>query len=648
MTAPAPRAQDDLFRCINAAWLATTEIPADKSNFSAFHELIDAAELAVRDIIEGAGVNAGAIPGSPGQLIGDLHRSFMDDAAAEAAGAEPARRHLDEIAAVTDVDSFLALCGRLQRLGIGALPGWYVDTDPDQPDRYTVQFVQSGLGLPDESYYREDEHAATRDKYVAHIARLLSLAGVAASTDIAADVMALETAIAATHWDRVRTRDVSQTHNPMGVDGLAELWPQTWWDSWRAGLQAPPELLEHVVVGQPSFFTGVAELLASASDPARLEQWKRWLTWKAVHSAAPYCSNDLVQENFDFYGRTLSGTPQLRERWKRGVSLVQGAVGEAVGELYVQRHFPPAAKDRMDVLVANLLRAYEREIARLPWMSAPTKARALEKLKTFNPKIGYPVRWRDYSSLVVRPDDLLGNVERADEFEVDRELAKVGAPVDRDEWFMTPQTVNAYYNPGMNEIVFPAAILSPPFFDLAADDATNYGGIGAVIGHEIGHGFDDQGSKYDGTGALHDWWTDADRSAFEALTGRLIAQYSALEPAEAPDHHVNGALTVGENIGDLGGLGIAYQAWKLSLDGREPEVIDGVTGAQRFFASWASVWRSKSRPEEVLQRLTTDPHSPPEFRCNQIVRNLDEFYSAYDVEPSDALWLEPAERVRIW
>ena len=647
MTALPPsdvRAQDDLFRHVNAAWLAETEIPEDKSTYGSFHELVDAAEIAVREIIEDASKAGNDVAGSPAQLIGDLYRSFMDVDAVEARGAEPARTHLAAITAVTGIEDFLLLCGRLQRVGTGALPGWYVDSDPDQPDRYTVRFHQSGLGLPDESYYRGEEHAEIRQKYVAHIARLLTLAGIDDADEIAADVMALETAIAATHWDRVRTRDVSQTHNPMGPEELAQLWPQPWWNSWLAGLQAPAGMLDHVIVGEPSFFSGVAELL----DMQRLQQWKRWLIWKAVHAAAPYCSSDLVEENFDFYGRTLSGTPQLRERWKRGVSMVQGAVGEAVGALYVERHFPPAAKQRMDVLVANLLRAYEQEINQLPWMSAQTKARALEKLQSFNPKIGYPVRWRNYSSLLATPDDLLGNIERAEEFEVNRELAKLGSPVDRDEWFMTPQTVNAYYNPGMNEIVFPAAILSPPFFDFEADDATNYGGIGAVIGHEIGHGFDDQGSKYDGSGALNDWWTDADRAAFEALTSKLIAQFSALTPAEAPGHHVNGALTVGENIGDLGGLGIAYQAWLISLGDRRPEVIDGLTGAQRLFASWASVWRTKARPEEVLQRLTTDPHSPPEFRCNQVVRNLDEFYTAYDVQPSDGLWLDPAQRVRIW
>ena len=377
----------------------------------------------------------------------------------------------------------------------------------------------------------------------------------------------------------------------------------------------------------------------------RLPDWRAWLSSAVVHAAAPYGGAALVEENFDFYGRTLSGTPQLRERWKRGVAFVERAVGEAVGELYVERHFPPKAKERMDELVANLQRAYRQEITGLSWMSEQTKKRALDKLDAFTPKIGYPVRWRDYSALVIRPDDLLGNAARANAFELDRELAKIGAAVDRDEWFMTPQTVNAYYNPGMNEIVFPAAILRPPFFDFEADDATNYGGIGAVIGHEIGHGFDDQGSKYDGSGALSDWWTEDDRAAFDALTSKLKTQYSALAPAQVPDHHVNGDLTIGENIGDLGGLGIAYVAWRLSLDGREP---DDESAAQQLFRSWATVWRTKGRDAEVLRRLATDPHSPPEFRCNQVVRNLAEFYDAFGLTESDELWLDASDRVRIW
>ena len=367
-----------------------------------------------------------------------------------------------------------------------------------------------------------------------------------------------------------------------------------------------------------------------------------------MRSLAPLGPAELVEKNFDFYGRTLSGTPELRERWKRGVGFVEMAANEAVGRLYVERHFPPESKRRMDELVANLLAAYRTEIGKLPWMGEQTRARALEKLDAFTPKIGYPARWRDYTALTVAADDLIGNAARAAAFELDRELGKLGGPVDRDEWFMSPQTVNAYYNPGMNEIVFPAAILQPPFFDPEADDAVNYGGIGAVIGHEIGHGFDDQGSKYDGRGALQDWWTPADRAAFEQLTGRLIDQYSALEPKNTPGHHVNGALTIGENIGDVGGLGIAYQAWRISLGDQPAPVIDGLTGAQRFFRSWATVWRLKMREAEQVRMLSIDPHSPAEFRCNQVVRNIAEFHEAFDTRPTDGLWLDEQDRVRIW
>jgi putative endopeptidase len=401
---------------------------------------------------------------------------------------------------------------------------------------------------------------------------------------------------------------------------------------------------DEVVLRQPSFSTGLVSLLTDEHVPA----WRDWLCWRVIHTAAGYLSEAFVQEDFGFYGRTLSGTPQLRERWKRGVSLAERAMGEAAGRAYVARHFPPGARERMDVLVANLIEAYRQSIEKLEWMGPDTRRRALDKLGKFTPKIGYPVRWRDYSSLMIDPADLMANVRAARAFEFHRQLNKIGTPVDRDEWFMTPQTVNAYYNAGMNEIVFPAAILQDPFFDPDRDEAANYGAIGAVIGHEIGHGFDDQGSKYDGTGALKDWWTTADREAFEALTGKLIDQYSTLSPAGAEGKTVNGALTIGENIGDLGGLGIAYQAWLLALEGKEPEVIDGETGAQRLFLNWARAWRTKTRPEEVQRRLSIDPHSPPEFRCNQVVRNLDEFYEAFGVTESDAMWLDPAERVRIW
>jgi putative endopeptidase len=648
------RAQDDLFRHVNGAWMAATQIPEDRASFGAFEELRDDAERAVREIVETAAqasTQGAGVTGST-QLIGDLYRSFMDTDAVEAGWAEPLAYALRDVAGLDTVEAFANAVGRYERAGAGGMFGVYVDTDPGQPDRYTVNLAQGGLGLPDESYYREEQYAEIRTAYVQHLSRLLALAGLADAAEAAAKVMALETDLAGAHWDNVKSRDRSLTYNPMDASAREALLPAPVWAAWLDGLQASPAVLEHTIVSQPSFFSGLTTLLSDE----RLPDWRAWLSANVVHAAAPYSGTDLVEENFDFYGRTLSGTPQLRERWKRGVSLVEGAVGEAVGELYVAQHFPPQAKERMDDLVDNLLRAYHQEINNLPWMSAETKLRALDKLAAFTPKIGYPARWRDYSHLVIRADDLIGNVARASAFELDRELAKIGAPVDRDEWFMTPQTVNAYYNPGMNEIVFPAAILRPPFFDFEADDAVNYGGIGAVIGHEIGHGFDDQGSKYDGSGALDDWWTEADRTAFDALTSKLKTQYSALAPAQVPDHHVNGDLTIGENIGDLGGLGIAYVAWRLSLangdpgnkhnneDNPEPDPA----AAQRLFASWATVWRTKGRDAEVLRRLAIDPHAPPEFRCNQVVRNLDEFYTAFGVIKDDALWLDAADRVRIW
>jgi putative endopeptidase len=413
---------------------------------------------------------------------------------------------------------------------------------------------------------------------------------------------------------------------------------------WREGFDAPPHAFNEVVLRQPSFTEGVAKLFVAS----RLQAWKDWLSWRVIRGYAPYLSKAFTEELFDFYGRTLTGAQEQRERWKRGVSLVEGSMGEAVGKIYVESHFPPTAKARMDVLVENLVRAYHDSISTLEWMGPETRQRALDKLAAFTPKIGYPAKWRDYSTLEISPTDVIANVNAASAFEFNRELAKIGAPIDRDEWFMYPQTVNAYYNPGFNEIVFPAAILQWPFFDESRDDAANYGAIGAVIGHEIGHGFDDQGSKFDGTGRLTDWWEASDRAAFEERTRALIEQYNALSPRQTPTLHVNGALTIGENIGDLGGLGIAWKAYLISLDGEEPPVIDGLTGAERFFLAWALAWQDKSRPEEVERRLAIDPHSPDEFRCNQIVRNIDEFYRAFDVKDGDALWLEPSARVTIW
>ncbi|MGI8590194.1 MAG: M13 family metallopeptidase [Nakamurella sp.] len=644
MTSTDPvRVQDDLFRHVNGQWLQRDNIPPDQSTYGAFQEMRDTSEAICREIAEAAAAEPGPV-GSPRQLIGDLYASFLDEDLVESRGSEPAWQHLRLLEPVHSVDAFAELLGRLQREGVSGLFGFGADTDPDAPDRYTMVFFQGGLGLPDESYYHQDQYAEIRAAYREHVIRILTLSAVPDAVRCADSAIALETELSRAHWDRVRSRDRSLTHNPMERDGLDELLSAELWSSWLVGLSAASTLLNHAVVMQPPFFISAGALLTLD----RLPQWKDWLTWKVVHSAAPMSARAIVEENFDFYGRTLSGTPELRPRWKRGVSTVESAVGEVLGRIYVERTFPPAAKLRMDQLVDYLLQAYRRNISELAWMSVGTKQRALEKLSAFTPKVGYPSRFRDYAGLVISRTDLAGNQRRAAAMELDRDLAKIGSPVDRDEWFMTPQTVNAYYNPGMNEIVFPAAILHPPFFDPEADDATNFGAIGAVIGHEIGHGFDDQGSKYDGTGALTDWWTPADREAFDALTSKLVDQYDGLSPEGADGQRVHGALTIGENIGDLGGLGIAYQAWLLSLEGRTPETIDGETGAQRLFLNWARAWRAQSRPAETLRRLAIDPHSPPEFRCNQVVRNLDEFYDAFGVTESDAMWLDPSERVRIW
>ena len=648
----ATRPQDDLFGHVNGAWLRDHVIPPDRSQDGAFRALRDAAEADVRAIVEEAAA-APRVEGSTAAKIGDLYGAFMDAERVEALGTAPLQPLLAEVAAAPDRAALAALLGRGLREGLVSLVGAFVATDAKDSTRYVVHLSQSGLGLPDESYYREDSYAAIREAYAAHLARMAALVGLvpegdeAAGAALAASVLDLETALAGAHWDRVTNRDADKTYTLMTRERLREHAPAFDWDAWLAGLEAPDGSFAEVVVRQPSFLADAARLWAERP----LQQWKDWLALRTASACASYLSADVVEQSFDFYGRTLSGTQELRERWKRGVSLVEGALGEAVGELYVQRHFPAAAKEAMVVLVDNLVAAYRESISALDWMGPQTRERALAKLASFTPKIGYPDRWKDYGDLQVDRDDLLGTVRRAGAWESDRDLAKVGRPVDRDEWFMTPQTVNAYYNPRMNEIVFPAAILQPPFFDLEADDAANYGGIGAVIGHEIGHGFDDQGSKYDGEGNLLDWWTEADRAEFDRRAQALIAQYDALTPAGLPDHHVNGALTVGENIGDLGGLTIALKAYRLALAAagvEEAPVLDGLTGEQRVFFGWAQVWRAATRQEEALRRLATDPHSPPDLRCNAVVSNLDAFHEAFGVRAGDGLFRPEAERVRIW
>jgi putative endopeptidase len=644
------RPQDDLFGHVNGRWLADYDIPADRATDGAFRHLYDRAEEQVRDLIIEASEKAAAADtvDADALRIGDLYASFLDEQTVERRGVQPLLDELSIIDKAADSATLAAAIGVLQRTGAGGGVGVYVDTDAKDSTRYLVHLSQSGLGLPDESYYRDEQHAEVLAAYPAHIARMFSLVfaeDARAHDETAARIVALETKLAAAHWDVVKRRDADLTYN---LRTFAELQDEALgfdWTGWVGALGSTPEAVAELVVRQPDYLIAFAELWNSVA----LDEWKDWARWRLIRARTSWLTDDIVAADFDFYGRLLTGTQQIRDRWKRGVSLVEGLMGDAVGKLYVERHFPLGAKARIDTLVGNLQEAYRQSISELDWMTPQTRERALAKLNKFTAKVGYPAHWRDYSTLAIDRDDLYGNYQRGHVVNHDRELAKLGGPVDREEWFMTPQTVNAYYNPGMNEIVFPAAILQPPFFDAEADDAANYGGIGAVIGHEIGHGFDDQGAKYDGDGNLVDWWTDDDRTEFGARTKALIEQYESYTPRELDSgYHVNGAFTVGENIGDLGGLTIALLAYQLSLNGQQAPVIDGLTGVQRVFFGWAQVWRTKSREAEAIRRLAVDPHSPPEFRCNGVLRNMDAFYDAFEVADDDELFLAPQHRVRIW
>ncbi|MDQ6657697.1 MAG: peptidase M13 [Actinomycetota bacterium] len=642
---PATRPQDDLFRHVNGGWYAATEIPADLPSAGGMMDMRLRAEQQVGDLLResAAAAETGvAATGSPAQQIGALFSSFLDTDRVEQLGLTPLTAELDRIAALDDVAGLAALLGEFARSGVTGVVRSYVDTDDRHSDRYLVNIMQGGIGLPDESYYREDQFADTRAAYLAHIGKMLALAGISEPDSAAARVMALETGLAAAHWDAVACRDVIKTYNLTTAAELDAAAPAFDWAGWATAVGGDHATIAETIVRQPSYLPALSAALSQVS----LADWKLWLSWHLVHAWAPYLSSGFVDENFDFYARTLAGTQQQRERWKRGVTLVDNNLPEAAGRLYVERHFPPAAKQRMDQLVENLIQAYRDSIAALDWMGSETRRRAIDKLGRFTPKIGYPDSWRDYSSITIDATDLVGNVRRALAFETDRQLAKIGRPVDRSEWLMPPQTVNAYYNPGTNEICFPAAILQPPMFHRDAPDAANYGAIGAVIGHEVGHGFDDQGSQYDGDGNMVNWWTDADRAAFTERADALIAQFSALEPLEVPGQRVNGALTVGENIGDLGGLTIALKAFEIARSvAGEPAATDD--DRRQVFMAWAAAWRSKRRKELAVQYLQIDPHSPPDLRAN-IVRNLDEFHSAFGTVAGDGMWLDPGDRVRIW
>lgn len=635
------RPQDDFFRYVNGTWLDTTEIPSDRSNYGSFTELADEAEKAQRDIIEAAAAATDAEEGTEEQKVGAFYRAFMDEERVEELGMSPVEPMLAEIDSLADHDDVIRFIGTLQRHSIKVPVGFYVSNDSKEPTRYAVYLSQYGLGLPNRDYYDKEGFADKKAAYETYIADMLALSGFDATDERAAAILALEERMAALNWTPTENRDRNKTYNKFTLEeleGLSEGF------DWNAFLEAAgiADKVEDVIVRQPSYAAALGQIVRETS----VDTWKDYFRFHTMDASAPYLSSDFVEREFAFSGKTLAGTEENRPRWKRAVGTINNVLGEAVGKLYVSKHFKPEAKQRMEELVDNLVSAFEVGIDDLAWMSDETKQQAHDKLSKFTPKIGYPDKWRDYSALTVSSDDLFGNVVRAAEFGYQRQVNKLGAPIDRDEWFMTPQTVNAYYNPPMNEIVFPAAILQPPFFNMEAEDAVNYGAIGAVIGHEISHGFDDQGRKSDGDGVLRDWWTAEDAAAFDARARMLGEQYDNYCPFE--DACVNGKFTMGENIGDLSGLKVAWMAYRMSLNGEEAPVIDGLTGDQRFFMGWAQVWRRLYRDDNLRMRLSTDPHSPSKYRTNGIVRNIDAWYEAFNVTPEDAMYLPPEKRVEIW
>ena len=636
------RPQDDFFGHVNGKWVAETEMPADKARWGTFDALREQAQKDVHALVEEVSAAADAEAGSATQKIRDYYNAYMDGERANELGVEAIRAELDRVAAIEDMDGLFRAFAELGVYGVDSPLGAGVFSDMKDPETNVVYIVQTGITLPDRDYYLKDDEQFVRGRelYRAYVARLFELAGIEGGADKAESLFALERALAEVQWTKEENRNPVATYNRMTLAELEDLAPNY---RWRVALDAAgvPER-DFFVVRQPSFYAGASEVLAGTP----LDTWKDYLAFHTLDAFAPVLGDDFFHARFDFYDAGLSGIAEPEEKWKRAVNSINGTMGELLGQLYVDRHYREEAKARMDVMIANLVEAYRQSITGLDWMSEETKQQALLKLSKFTPKVGYPENWRDYGALEVAPGDLVGNVKRAATFEYNRQIDKLDKPVDKTEWFMTPQTVNAYYNPVWNEIVFPAAILQPPFFNVEADDAVNYGGIGAVIGHEIGHGFDDQGRQFDGDGNLRDWWTAEDAARFDERKNKLAAQYDGYEVIDGLT--INGQFTSGENIGDLGGLGIAYKAYRLSLDGQEAPVIDGFTGDQRFFLGWAQVWRSKARDEETKRRLTTDPHSPARFRANGAAVNIDAFYDAFGVAEGDGMYLAPADRVRIW
>jgi putative endopeptidase len=633
------RPGDDFYRYANGRWLDTHRIPPDRTSWGSFPELQERTEAQLREIIEALAPDAPS--GSIEQKVGDYYRAYLDTAAIEQRALKPTQPALEAIAAARTHADLARLMGRPD-LAIKSPLRVMITPDQKDPDRYIVVITQSGLGMPDRDYYLKDDavYAGLRARYQAHVARLLELAGDSDSADEARSILELETQIARLHWPAAKRRERDLTYNLKSRAELDQLEPGFAWTDLLAadGLSAQPQF----VVRELDAVQGLERLFLSVP----VERWRAYLRYHYLVGVADVLPKAFDDEVFDFYGRTLNGQQQQRDRWKRAVAAVDRDLGEAAGQLYVQRYFPPESKRKMLELVENLRASYQEHIENLPWMTAATKKLALEKLAAFHPKIGYPDKWRDYSALEVVKGDAFGNAVRAAVFEWNRQTKRIGEPTDRGEWGMTPQTINAYYNPTFNEVVFPAAILQPPFFDPNADPAVNYGGIGGVIGHEMGHGFDDQGAKSDARGVLRTWWLPEDVQAFKARTDSLATQYDGY--TVLPGLNVNGRLTLGENIGDLGGLSIAYVAYHRSLRGRKARVLDGLTGDQRYFLAWAQVWRTLTRDEQLRTLVMSNPHSPPQFRVNGVVRNIDAWYQAFDVKPGDRLYLPPAERVRIW
>jgi putative endopeptidase len=636
------RPQDDVYDYLNGQWLRDYQLPADKGAVGSFTAIQDKTEEQLRTIVDGLGQAAGN-DDPDAKKLADLYASYMNEAQLETLGIKPLLAEFAAIDAVKNASAIPGLMAHLNQIGAGGPFSVLFNPDARNSSQYAAILYQGGLGLPDRDYYLKDDAKLkeARIAYRAHIEKMLGMAGQAKAAKSAAAILDLETSLAKIQWTRVENRDPIKTYNKTAISELPALMAGFDWQRLIRGSGIDGKA-DSVIVSQPSYFTSLGKIVSKT----RLPVWKAYFKWRVLSASAPYLSRGFVDERFAFTGGVLRGVPENEARWKRGINLLDGSIGEALGKLYVAKYFPPEHKARMQALVLNLLEAYRRDIDTLDWMSADTKAGAQAKLAKISPKIGYPEHWRDYSALKISRGDLLGNVFRANEFEYRRNLAKLGKPVDRTEWNMRPQTINASYNPARNEITFPAAILQPPFFDADADDAVNYGGIGGVIGHEMSHGFDDRGSQFDADGNLHDWFTKADHDKFAEKTKALIAQYNAYEPV--PYYHVNGALTLGENIGDNSGLAIAYKAYRISLASHEAAVIDGLTGDQRFYLGWVQVWRGKVRDAEAIQRIKTDPHSPPAVRGLAPMRNQPGFYAAFGLKAGDKMYLPPEQRVSIW